>query len=203
MTTQSTIIQALNHTHIGAFLQLQYEVRSHLPETEKHYIKVRSAEVLKNHMAENMPLLGVFHNGILSGAVMMTYPDNLSAQHMAGYPFDYGVLNKSDSVVIQSLYVSPNAQGLGLSSALIGAVAERALPGRPYLVAKTVASNKKSQTAFLKNGFNHFAVGVDPTYGHDVCYLTAKAHDVLDTQQQKRLARVNATLPVQPSRLTI
>lgn len=194
----------LQQSDINDFLKLQDIVRNSLSVETRHYIKPRSAETLYNHLASNMPILGLKHENHLAGVVMLTYPNNANAQNLDGYPFD-DLGRIADISVIQSLYVDPNHQGQSLSTKLIKLSAEFSkASGRNTLIAKAASHNEKSQRSFLKNGFHIAHNGTDPSLGHDVIYLRGQPSHVLDIIHAKEIVRQNQTsLPVGHDHLTM
>lgn len=194
----------LQTNDINQFLELQDVVRNSLSVETRHYIKPRGAETLRNHLASNMPILGLKHDNRFVGVVMLTHPDNANAQNLDGYPFDD--LGQMDDIsIIQSLYIDPNYRGQSLSTKLIKLAAEFSkISGRDTIIAKAASHNDKSQRSFLKNGFNVATNGTDPSLGHDVVYMRSQSTHVLNTIQAKELSRSGqTTLPVGRDRLTM
>lgn len=180
----------LTFDDIDRFLDLQSRVHASLGAADECFIKPRNREMLARHLNGGMPVLGMWHDGRLVAAALVTFPENGAACHMDGYPFQGLPESQTHMVVIQNLYVDPGYRGLGLSSAMLGYVATHCEgAGRHGLMAKVAQNNVKSAKTFLRNGFNQCASGVDAVRGHKVCFYEASVATVVAAQADKALQK--------------
>jgi ribosomal protein S18 acetylase RimI-like enzyme len=176
-TTQEFNIKALLHSDIPRVMELQNDVLNAMSDYQKHFFKYRSADMLHKHLDGEMPLHGVFDGASLGAMVMLSYPDNMNASLLEGYPIAED--EKEMTSVVQSLLVAPSIQGQGMASKMLSVAAQFSmLANRPNMMAKIAIDNEKSQGAFLANGFGKTADGVDVHRGYAVTYFSAQAKSI-------------------------
>ncbi len=163
-------VVTLGYDDIPAFVSLQKVVRDTLAEDKKHHLKERTAEDLKTHLDAGMPLIGVKDGkGALVAQVLTSFADNAAAKNINRYPLQG---KEKTTLIIQSLAVHPEFEGLGLSKKMHAKIVSVAAEnGKSELMAKVADDNPKSQNSFVKNHFTVAAQGTDPAKGYDVTYF--------------------------------
>lgn len=182
ITRQFTNVVWLGPNDVGDVMTLQSMVFQNLVKDAKRVFRRRGQDVFVSHLKDNMPLLGVYRQGGLSGIAMLVFPDHYKnkiafRRNLKGYPLE--AFNKKSLVVVQGLMVRPNMQGQGVATELLEKTAELcAETGRRDIVAKVAVSNEKSESRFRGLGFEQFAKGFDPQKRHKVVYLVGDSFEV-------------------------
>ncbi len=158
---QKLDVWILGEDDIPAFLELQDKALKSLPDEKKHFLKVRSAEDLKDHLDARMPMIGIKNaQGQLLAQCLIAYPYREEAKNIGDYPDQVKTVTNA---IIQSVCVDPAMRGLKLSEQILDAAKDLAAQnGHVALVAKVADDNLSSRNTFAKNDFTPAATATVP-----------------------------------------
>ena len=165
----------LKASDIDAFVEIQNRVRPLL--LKPYHLKERSAEDIRAHLSERMPLIGArtytdkLDPGSVVAGCLLSFlknhdEENTAIKNLKGYPVtkaEYPV-----TAIVQSLCVDPAYEGRGLSRLVLEAARFSAQQhGMTQVISAIADDNPASIKAFTKAGYEAFHRGKDPDKAYD------------------------------------